>query len=268
MKAKLMAGVMAAALWAVPALAMDDVSSTTTQTTPAGSGQTTTTTTTTADPSMNAPAAMPMAPDALSTPAPAPVAMTPDYQREPAKKKEATLRGVSVVVGGGVEGYTGDLAPQINPGPTWGARVAIRPTKVLGLELGYSGAANNIDNSRGEFTSGAVGGPDIVRNGGEAAVTVGLAAAAVQPYLLGGVGYSHYNVRAPGEGFRSDNTGNIPVGAGLRTQVGAFTADARFGYSILFNNEFAQNVAPRDVAGINSTSGGRYNGTVNLGTTF
>ncbi len=171
------------------------------------------------------------------------------------------MRGLSVLIGGGVEGYTGALAPEINPGATAGVTAALRPSKVFGLELGYSGAVNNLDRLA---DLGGTGGPDLVRNGGQAAVTFGLAATPVQPYVLGGVGFSDYNFRGAGAaagGFTDDMVGNVPVGAGLRTHIGNFTADARLNYNFLFDQDFA---GVDD--GLNEI--GRYSGTLNIGGTF
>src|SRR5207237_292275 len=120
------------------------------------------------------------------------------------------------------------------------------------------------------LTGGTTGnGPDIVRNGGQAVATLGLTAAPVQPYILGGVGVSRYNVRHGQQlGFKSDTTGALPVGAGLRTHMGHFTADARLGYNFLFD----QNFAPVGTTGIeapgtnsNFSRGGRYLGTLSVG---
>jgi len=179
------------------------------------------------------------------------------------------MRGLTVTVGGGVEGYTNALAPQLNPGPAVSVTAALRPSKVLGIELGYTGAALNIDSGR---AGGVTSGPDIVRNGGQAVATLGLGANNIQPYVLGGIGMSRYNVRAGfSEGFRDDTVGTVPVGAGLRTQFGDFTADARLNYNFLFDQEFASGVpasslgAPGDT---NFSKGGSYLGTVNLGLTF
>jgi len=185
----------------------------------------------------------------------------------PAKRKTDS-RGVQFVLGGGVEGYAGTLAPQIQAGPTWGVRVAARPTKVIGLEVGYSGAVNEMNKGSNLFMGpGNGGGADVVRNGGEAIATVGLTATPVQPYLLGGVGMSWYDVRHGDGSLKDDTVGSIPLGGGLRSQVGAFTADARFGYSFLFDNQFAQ--APEtSVRGESITNGGRYAATLNLGSTF
>jgi hypothetical protein len=172
------------------------------------------------------------------------------------KESNADMRGLTVMLGGGVEGYTGALAPTINPGATYGVTAAIKPSKVLGLELGYSGAVNNLDDA-GLGTDG----PDLVRNGGQAALTFGLGAAPVQPYVLGGIGFSDYNFRGSGGGFSDDMVGNVPVGAGLRTHLGDFTVDLRGNYNFLFDQEFTG-----VDTGLNEN--GRYSGTLNIGGTW
>jgi hypothetical protein len=171
-------------------------------------------------------------------------------------QKKGDMRGLTVLIGGGVEGYTGELAPSINPGPSVGVTAALKPSKTFGLELGYSGAINNLDADVGG------GGPDIVRNGASAAVTLGLSAAPVQPYVLGGFGMNWYNINN-GEalGFRDDTNSRIPVGVGLRTHIGNITADARVNYNVLLNEDFAPGLD-------NELTTGSYNGTINLGGTF
>lgn len=189
-----------------------------------------------------------------------PDAFTPvDEEDREDRQSKADMRGLTLMVGGGVEGYTGELAPNINPGPAYGVTAAIKPSRVLGIELGYSGAVNNLDDVAGDTS-----GPDLVRNGAQAAVTLGLGAAPVQPYVLGGVGISDYNFRgaaAAAEGFSDDMVGSVPVGAGLRTHIGNFTADLRAHYNFLFDQDFA---------GVDTglTETGRYAGTLNIGGTF
>jgi hypothetical protein len=185
------------------------------------------------------------------------------------EKNKNDMKGLTVMLGGGVEGYTNALAPQLNPGPAASVTAAIKPTSVLGIELGYTGAALNIDNG---VSGGARGGPDIIRQGGQAVATIGLMASSVQPYVLGGIGVSRYNVRAGfAEGFDDDTVGQVPVGAGLRTHIGDFTADARLNYNFLFDQEFAAGVPASGVGAPGDSSfseGGSYLGTVNIGVTF
>lgn len=187
---------------------------------------------------------------------------------EPVEVKEKSkndTKGLTVLIGGGVEGYTGALAPQLNPGPTAGVTVSLKPTSVLGLELGYSGALNNIDSAR---TGGGdlVDGSDLVRNGGQAALTLAITPTAWQPYLLGGIGINDYNFRGGQElGYSDDTVGSIPVGAGIRGHIGSFTADLRANYNVLFDKEFAPAI---DSGGGDLSGGGSYAGTLNIGGTF
>ncbi len=176
------------------------------------------------------------------------------------------LRAPSVMVGGGVEGYTLDLAPQIDVGVTYGVSVGLQPTRLLGLELGYSGAVNGLD-ARGAR------GRDLERDGFYAAATVSPFSSRVRPYVMGGLGFSSYNVRGGAVGLRDNLVGNVPLGAGVRTSAGAFTADARLNYNVLFDEEFAVGApVPRSRTGGSSdlsiSGSGRYSGTLNLGVTW
>jgi len=182
------------------------------------------------------------------------------------EKDKNDTRGLTLLVGGGVEGYTGELAPQINPGATAGVRAAIKPSKVLGIELGYSGAVNNIDLGAGAGEGGAVDGPDLIRNGGQAVVTLGLFATDWHPYVLGGIGINDYNFRGgEAQGYDDDTVGSVPAGLGFRGHVGDFTVDARANYNFLFDKEFARGL---ESSGGDFGEGGSYQGTVSVGGTF
>lgn len=195
---------------------------------------------------------------------------------EEVQKKESTadMRGLTVLVGGGVEGYSFALAPEISPGPAWNVTAAIKPTRALGLELGYSGAVNEVKGGLGvDLTDGDLTDSiDVVRNGGQAVATLGLPTP-LQPYILGGIGVSRYNVRGETAGGRlqDDTTGHVPAGAGLRAHLGNFTADARFTYNFLFDQEFARGTPNSDIGAPGDSTfdkAGRYLGTLNIGTTF
>ncbi|HYO67326.1 MAG TPA: hypothetical protein VEU33_14715 [Archangium sp.] len=169
-------------------------------------------------------------------------------------------KGLYVLLGGGTEGYTGDLASDVNAGFAYGATVGFKPTRGLGLELAYSSGLSDIDTFG---PGGASDGADIIRNGGQAAVTVGLIPTKLQPYLLGGIGIENHNVRgiAPVAGFSDDTSGYVPAGVGLRYNIGSLiTADARVSYNI----PFAQDFAPVD----NDLGNGRYQALLQLGGTY
>lgn len=182
--------------------------------------------------------------------------------------ERADMRGLTVMVGGGVEGYTNSLAADIELGAAYGATVALKPSRVLGVEVGYTGAVHDFDQD--VPAQAAETGPDIVRNGAHAAATIGLTATPLQPYVMAGLGVSRYNIRGAAAGFDDDTVGNVPLGAGLRFHVGDFTADARVNYNFLFDQEFAAApVADIDLPGERTFSeGGRYMGSLNIGATW
>ena len=273
MKAKWMVGALAAALWGGAALADEYQvkTETKTQTTaPSSSTETWQDPNATLTPSGSTTSTTVQTPPVDDQYSGSHVALKDDdWAMKKTDSNPGHVRGVTVLVGGGIEGYTGSLASQLQAGPEWGATVAFKPTKVLGLELGYSGATNEIENGGGlAFSAGQAQGADIVRNGGRALVSLGLTAAPIQPYIAGGVGIDHYNVRATNAAFHSDNVGNIPLAAGLRTHIKGFTADARMSYGVLFNNDFASQVEGRSLVGVNTINAGRYQGTLSVGTSF
>lgn len=210
---------------------------------------------------MDAPMAEPQQ-DPFAQPEPIVVAEPVEFEEQ---DTGPDLTGVTVMVGGGVEGYTGEFAPLIDPGGAWGATATIKPWRALGLELGYSGAVNEVDSRVANDLQGASQGVDILRNGGHAAIVASIPTP-VQPYVMGGFGLDNYQFRGvEGDmGFQDDDlVPNIPLGAGLRTHVGDFTADLRVNYDLLINDEFSP-VDDNDV----DFSNGRYAGLLQVGATF
>ncbi|MBX5482472.1 MAG: hypothetical protein IRZ16_11650 [Myxococcaceae bacterium] len=171
------------------------------------------------------------------------------------------LKGVNIGVGAGFEAYTGKLNHSLRAGPQWDATVGVRPWKALGFELGYSGATAEVSN-RVASGEGATNGADFVRNGGTASVILS-APTKIAPYVLGGIGLDHYNYRAPDGlfGYQDDTNGNVPVGIGLRTTAGHFTADLRGQYNYLFADQFSPTRS-------NNVTAGRYGAVLNVGGTF
>lgn len=180
------------------------------------------------------------------------------------------LRELSVMAGGGVEGYTLALAPRIEPGVTYGVAVGARPPRLLGLdvglELGYAHARNGLD-ARRTRAAGADG-LELVRDGAYAAASVALLSSEVRPYVLGGLGFSVYNVRGTVQGFGDDTVGSVPLGAGLRASFGSFTADARLQYDVLFDQRYPTGAPVQHAAGPSPLlvgRSGRYAGRLDVG---
>lgn len=179
------------------------------------------------------------------------------------RRKKYNAKGAYIFIGGGAEGYTGELAPAVNPGFAWGAQAGVKPLNMLGIEVAYSGAVNDIDLGRGNTGGGVTNGADIVRNGGHVAATLDFTDSRLSPYLLGGIGVEHYNVRGGQElGFRDDTNGFVPAGLGLRYQLtDTIAADLRGTYNFSFDQEFAPFPT-------NSLGDNRYQGLLQLGGSF
>ncbi|MFY0571264.1 hypothetical protein ACN28E_46560 [Archangium lansingense] len=182
----------------------------------------------------------------------------------------SNLRELSVSAGGGVEGYTLDLAPRIDPGVTYGVAVGVVPPKLLGLldvglEAGYSGAVNGLDTRTPQASADGV---KLVRHGAYAVATVGFFPSVVRPYVMGGLGISVYNIRGTVRGLGDDFVGNIPLGAGVRASYRSLTADARLSYNVLFDQRYATGAPVSNVGDpptLTIGRAGRYSGTLNLG---
>lgn len=168
-------------------------------------------------------------------------------------------KGLYVFIGGGVEGYTGELAPTLNPGPAWGATVGFKPWQQLGLEAQYSGAANDLDAGYGP--GGARNGADVIRNGGQVAAVVDLTRSALRPYAMAGIGLENFNVRGADTlgNFQDDTAGYVPAGVGVRYKLGpTISLDARVNYNFGFGRDF---VPGEDL----DLGDNRYQGLLQLG---
>lgn len=191
-----------------------------------------------------------------------------DADRRDRKEDKNDNRGISVGLLGGVEGYSGSLAPRIDPGGAWGVLVGLKPSNYVGLEAAYSGAANQLETGPGLDANAGT----LVRNGGNVNVKLSLSPTRVEPYVFGGIGMSRYDLNGQGDDVNINNAqdyvGQVPVGAGLNFHLGKFTAGARASYNMLFDREFGVE-GDRNSLGIDrKESGDFWNGTIQLGTTF
>jgi len=187
--------------------------------------------------------------------------LTVSHSRE---EKRADL-GLYAQLGGGVEGYTGQLNANTGAGFAYGAAVGYRPMPYLAVELGYQGSINSLDVPGRSVNLDH--GVDLVRNGGQALVIGNFTDSRLQPYGVTGIGVDDYNIRhdSVGErfGYRDDTSGYVPAGLGLRYQLGKLvTADARVSYNFLFDQDFAPTAATPD------WMDGRYLATLQLGGTY
>ena len=182
--------------------------------------------------------------------------------------EKSWLEGVSVILGGGVEGYTGSLSSRVAIGPSWSVILGLRPSPVFGIELAYVGGLNSVKYD--SFGMDREGGADIVRHGGQANVTFALGAWQVQPFVLAGVGFTRYSVSeaAQAVGFSSTTAGYIPVGGGVRFRVQGVTVDLRGSWQLPFSDGLFPGGTGQDTLGLDTGSYRRWTATLSVGGTF
>jgi hypothetical protein len=145
--------------------------------------------------------------------------------------------GVEATVGGGAMGFIDHGSRSVSgTGAAWDARVLFGSRLPLAIETAYIGSVQNID-ALGLSTDAF-----LVGNGVEGTLRVNLIRARVQPYLFGGVGWTHYQVTNTATNTSSvlgtDDVGTIPMGAGITARiVGSFIADVRAVYRATFSDD-------------------------------
>jgi hypothetical protein len=177
------------------------------------------------------------------------------------------LEGVSVLFGGGVEGYTGSLSSRLAIGPAWTFILGIHPSSVFGIELAYQGGLQSLKNGDGSGNSGRA---DIIRHAGQANVTFAFGSWQVQPFVLAGVGIDHYSVsdQAKAVGFSEGTGGYVPVGGGIRFRVGGATMDLRGSWQLPFSDPLAPGGTGQNTLGLDTGNYRRWNASLNIGGTF
>jgi hypothetical protein len=116
--------------------------------------------------------------------------------------------GITAETGGGVGGFTDSHLSGAAAG-TWTARLTFGSRSHLGGEVAYTGSAQRLSDAW------------LVGNGVETAMRWNVLTGIWQPYLFGGLGWTHF---AP----RSGDVAQLPIGFGLAWRYGGFVADTRF----------------------------------------
>ena len=149
-----------------------------------------------------------------------------------------SILGMEATVGGGVTGFI-DETPRntATTGGLWEARLMFGSRLPLAVEAAYVGSAQNID------ALGLAGNAVLVGNGAEGDLRLNLTRSRVQPYLFGGIGWTHYqlsnmsNVSNTSSVLDKDDIGTVPLGAGVAARLGrSFIVDIRGTYRATFND--------------------------------
>lgn len=167
----------------------------------------------------------------------------------------------NVLLKGGVGDYTGGLGEFTSAGPTWGATLNFQPYRFLGVELGYEGSRQRVDDNR--FAESDL--PSLTRHGGSSLIKLSPPfLESVRPFVGVGLGASQVRVSGAAGGlYESDFMEEVPVAAGLEFNSGAFTAGVRTTYRLLVNEEFADPALAEDGPG-----GGLFDAALTVGGRF
>lgn len=167
------------------------------------------------------------------------------YNEEPPRHRYLTPYGMSLTLGAGVGGFTdSDTRRFTDTGASWSARLTFGSRSPLALEAGYVGSVNGV-NALG-LDSDAV----LLGSTAEGDLRVNLSDRGVQPYLFGGLGYTHYavtNSRVNTSDVNdSDNLGEVPLGAGLSLLMNGLVLDVRGTMRPTFNDDLIPRSASVD----------------------
>jgi len=184
-------------------------------------------------------AAYPPPPAAMTSPAPgtppAPIVVVPPPM--PTRPRPPSRIGIEATVGAGAIGFITESARDATqPGAAWDARLLFGSRSPIALEGAYVGSVQNIQ-ALGLNTNSL-----LLGNGVEGTVRVNLSHAQVQPYVFGGVGWTHYQLTHAATNTSSlldkDDVGTVPLGVGLSARLGrAFILDIRGTYRATFADD-------------------------------
>ena len=107
----------------------------------------------------------------------------------------------------------------------------------------------------------------LVGNGVEGTLRINLTRSRVQPYLFGGVGWTHYQLSNTATNTSNilggDDIGTVPMGAGITARFGhGFIVDGRATYRATFDDQLMQGQA------VSNTSMQTWNATGRVGFEF
>jgi peptidoglycan-associated lipoprotein len=199
------------------------------------------------------PEAEPAAPEPAPKPAPAPVAETPPEPAPepiaatppPAVKPDRPVSavGIEATLGGGAVGFIDETSRSVaGTGGSWDARLMFGSRLPIAVEGAYVGSAQGID-ALGLSTNSV-----LLGNGVEGTLRINMTRSRIQPYLFGGVGYTHYQLNNTATNtssvLGSDDIGTIPMGAGITGRLGrSFILDARGTYRATFSDDLLRAMA-------------------------
>jgi hypothetical protein len=152
-------------------------------------------------------------------------------------QEEPRKVGIGLTAGAGVTSFSNsETNDAVSAGGIWEARIAFGTRPPVGLEAAYIGSAQPMSALSGRAT--------LIGTGLEAVARVDLGTLAVQPYAVGGIGWTHYGVSGSGDTElrigSDDDIFTIPAGLGVRYRSGPWLFDGRGTYRFAFDDELLQ----------------------------
>lgn len=173
----------------------------------------------------------------------APIAVIPPPTLSTPPSRPPSRIGIEATVGGGAIGFIDDTARDATQtGAVWDARLTFGSRLPIALEGAYVGSVQNI------AALGLGQNSLLLGNGAEGTLRINLSRSRVQPYLFGGLGFTHYELTNAQTNtssvLDSDNVGTVPLGAGLSGRLGpGFILDVRGTYRATFGGDMFQGLA-------------------------
>lgn len=167
-------------------------------------------------------------------------------------------RSIGLMADVGVNDYNRQLAGDVNTGVGYGLIADLSPQRNIGLEIGYRGGVNNLDDAispDGRLITNQVGGNLRVN----VVPPEQQLPANLKPFVFGGAFYHRVDTQNFTPGFEGQNAFALPVGLGLEADItDRFIVGGRFTYNFLFNED----------GGFDGRSADNWLATVSLGTRF
>lgn len=169
-----------------------------------------------------------------------------------------------VNAGVGIGNFLGDLDEVTQLGPTWQVVASGQEYRLIGVEVGYEGGRNSLEDGRLDDSAA------VWRHGVGALVKVGPLiepqerSFSFRPFVGTGVGVGFINPNDEAESlYSNDVLAEIPVAAGLELQRNNLVAGIRASYDFLLSEEFAETAL-----GVDDSEGGFASAQVTIGGRF
>src|SRR5262249_23142773 len=172
----------------------------------------------------------------------------------------------SVALQGGATHYTQSLSSGSDTGAAYGVRIGMLPTPMLGVELGYLGSQNNVNQSLELGREAST----LATNEGYGDVRLNILPGSLTPYIFGGYGITWVSGGAA-SGIPNNSVSTLPFGGGLEANLGTFKIGGRFQYNSLFEKIYTGTNSSGVPVSVTADKGGNsdfWGVTLDLGASF